>query len=940
MNKTKKLILLIAVVLPAISAFSQSGIITGTVRSNDGRNLTNAIIRAVGTSDSTFTDMEGRFKMNLPVGHYLIQIETTDFEWFSDSAKIEDGKETSLSAVLNPITVGKMKEANIHIKRKAAESSVAGAIQSKQLDVRMIEQVSADDIKRTTSRTTGDVIKRIPGATIMEGKFANIRGMYDRYNTGYLNGAPLPSTESDRKAFSFDIIPATLLDNIQIIKSGTPDLIGDFGGGIIRINTKSIPVKMTQSFNFGLQFNSITTFRDVNSFNVAPSEYFGITSPSHKIPNIAGSLAKPNAEFNASESQKFNNDWSVKSMRPMLSPRFNYTIGVPFKLKKQREIGLLMSINYSMTQKYSDGLVNRTDLSDNRPISSFNDKLFSTNVQNGGILNLSYKFNNKNRIDWKNLYTINYDASSTFRSGVSDYENGVSTDGYSNLVNFNRLATTQMNGTHILGKKQTTLTWLVNYGNTSREIPDFRIAQYASFGPNDRYFVTNDFFNSGSGRFFSNLKENTFSASADMQHSFRTGKLVTNLKYGVFNQQRNRNFTSREFVYAPVGKVIKSESTPVEDLSQNKIAANGIYLQEKTALDLDQYSGKSVLNAAYVMFENHYPLFKTGNKLNLLKVIYGLRFEQFSQILKNDIFTKIYKRDVSNTGVNNDFLPSINIIAPVTSKTGVRFAYYKTLNRPEMRELAPFSFYNFNLNSEVVGNTNLRRAIIHNFDARFEIFPGKEDMLTVGAFAKRIINPIEFSLDPTQAQIRTFTYRNEKSADIQGIEIELRKKMTFIGRRFAPVVFNNLSFYGNFSLIHSNVHFNSNSTGTANRPLQGQSPYVANFSLFYDHQKSGVTASVNFNKIGSRIAYIGVPPSLQPFGMDIYEFGRSVLDFQVGKNFGKSGNIKLTVGDVLAQKTSFYQDLNHNKKYDEGTDNTLFSYTNGRTVTITYGYTF
>ena len=196
-----------------------------------------------------------------------------------------------------------------------------------------------DEIKRTPSRTTGDVLKRIPGATIMEGKFANIRGMYDRYNSGYLNGAPLPSTESDRKAFSFDIIPANLLDNIQIIKSGTPDLIGDFGGGIIRINTKSIPSKLTQNFSLGFQYNSITTFRNVESFSMSASEYFGIVGKSQGIPNIAESMAKNNPEFNAQETKKFNNDWTQKSMTPMLSPRMNYSLGVPFKLKNKKELG-------------------------------------------------------------------------------------------------------------------------------------------------------------------------------------------------------------------------------------------------------------------------------------------------------------------------------------------------------------------------------------------------------------------------------------------------------------------------------------------------------------------------------------------------------------------------------------------------------------------------
>lgn len=922
------------------AAFSQNATVTGKIQSNDGRNLVDAKIYAVGHSDTSFTDMDGRYVLSLPEGTYIVQFEAEEFEIVADTHTLKSGGDYYINKTLFPIQIKQTGTAEIRVKRKAADNSVKGAIQTKQLSSQVVEAVSAEDFKKTTIRTTSDAIKRIPGATIMEGKFANIRGMFDRYNAGYLNGAPLPSTESDRKAFSFDVIPANLLDNIVVIKSGTPDLIGDFGGGIIRINTKSIPLKTTQSLSIGFQYNSITSFRPVQSFKTSGSEYFGIAGSDRSIPNLEGNLNKVDPNHNAAESKKFSNDWTVNTIKPMPTPRFSYTLGIPFKLKNKQEIGLLVSLNYSTTQKYSDGIVNRNDLSDNRMISAFKDQLFTTNVQNGGVMNLSYKINNRHRIDWKNLYTLNYDAASTLRRGISDFDNEITSDGYSNLVNANRLASTQVNGIHVIGKRQVALNWLVNYGNTKREIPDFRIAQYASFSPTERYLVTNDFFNAGSGRFFSALDENTISASADLKHTFKTGLLTTNLKYGVFKQHRERNFNSRRFVYGPVGKVIASQDKPETDLAQDRISSDGIFLVEKTKLDLDQYKGSSDLNAGFVMLENSYPLFKTGRKENLIKVIYGVRFEQFSQIITNDIFTRIYQKDVSNTGTTNDFLPSINVITPLTSKSGFRMAYYKTVNRPEMRELAPFSFYNFNLNSEVIGNTNLKRAILHNYDLRYEIYPGKEDMFSIGLFAKEIINPIEFSLDPTQPQIRTFTYKNEKSASIQGLELELRKNMAFAGKAFLPGFFKYLNAYCNFSIINSVVKFKEGSTGVTNRPLQGQSPYVFNASLFYDNDVKGWNASVNFNKLGSRIAYIGVPENLQPFGMDIYEFGRGVFDMQLGKNIGKAGNLKVTVGDILAQKTAFYQDLNRNGKYESDKDNTLFSFTNGRTVTLSYSITF
>ncbi len=926
---------LLALIFTQISA--QTGVLTGKVQSESGRPVADAKVFAIGSIDTARTDMDGLFLLKLKPGKHVYHVENRSFADFTDSAIITLNEETFVYPILGNIR--DMGVTNISVARKQKESTIAGAIRSKQLSVQMVEAISAEDFKRTTIRTSADAMKRIPGATIMEGKFANIRGMFDRYNAGYLNGAPLPSTESDRKAFSFDIIPASLLDNIVVIKSGTPDVTGDFGGGIIRINTKSIPDKLTQSFNLGFQYNSITTLRPIEMFSSSVSEYFGIPGSDRKLPALSENLNQSkSAELLAGESQKFNNNWDLTTVKPMLTPRFNYTIGVPFKLKNNKEIGLLMSLNYSVTQKYSDGVVNRQDLSDNQLINSYNDALFTTNVQNGGIMNLSFKLNNRHRIDWKNLYTLNYDASSTLRKGNNDINVSpvVPIEGFSNQINYNRLASTQLNGTHVFGAKQSTLTWLVNYGNTHREIPDFRIAQYATI-EDTRYLVLNDFFNAGSGRFFSNLDENTFSASADMQHSFNTGKLNHNIKYGIFRQTRSRVFKSREFVYGPVGKAIISNRKPAEDLGAENINTDGIYLVEKTSSDADEYNGNSTLNAAFVMLEHHYPLFKANGRNQMLKVIYGVRGEQFNQYLTNAYFDLLGKK-LADGGITTDLLPSLNIIAPLTGKTGLRMAYYKTVNRPEMREMAPFSFYNFNLNSEIIGNTQLKRAQLHNFDVRYEIFPGKEDMFSIGVFSKRIINPIEFSLETSQPGIRTFGYQNEKSANIRGVEIEMRKSLKFLGHYLAPGLFNYLSAYGNFSFIQSQVQFKQG-MGTPNRSLQGQSPYVANLSLFYENKK-GIQASVNFNKIGSRIAYIGVAKEVQPFGSDIYEFGRSILDFQIGKNMKKAGNLKLTFGDVLRQATVFYQDINENKKYDESGDNTLFKFTNGMTVTLGYSYTF
>ena len=929
------------------------GVISGKVLNENGAGILDAKVFVNGETEAVATtDIEGVFVAKVKVGQVNLLIELDGYVTKEDSIKVSEGVTAYYSCILNKIERG--GAVDIKVKKAGKPNTAVGAIQTKMLSLQMVEAISAEDMGRTAIRTTSDALKRIPGATISEGKFANVRGMFDRYNAGYLNGAPLPSTESDRKAFSFDVIPAGLLDGIVVIKSATPDLVGDFGGGVIKINTKSIPEKFSQSVSFGFQYNTITTGKSLRAFAMDPANYLGVMSKSQQIPTLDAAMKTDYIvpEFNVEQTKKFDNNWNIGNYTAPVSPRFSYTVGKPFKIKKM-DAGMMLSYNYSMTQRFTEGLVQNMEYSDNHLVKRFNDSSVLTNVQNGGVANFSLKINKRNRLDFKNLYSLTYDASSTVRAGLVDAENQNYGEGFSNMVNLNRLISSQLNGIHAVGKEGT-LNWLVNLGTTKRQIPDFRIAQY-SVPENDRTarnLIYNQFFYAGSGRFFSTLFENTVSASVDYSKNVKVGKIENMFKTGFFSQYRTRSFDSRQFAYGPLSVSGKfSQEMPDKDLGDGNISAAGTYLIEKTRNDKDDYTAFSNNNALYAMMETRIPMFKSAGKVYDLKLIYGARLELFKQQLKNRYLTQIGKL-MADPAATSDLLPSLNVILPLTTKSNFRAAYYKTLNRPELRELAPFSFYNFNINSEVLGFTDLKRAIIDNVDIRWERYSNKQDMISLGAFYKRILNPIEFRLETSQSLIRTFTYQNEQVATNYGLELELRKNLGSFIQYLGWSWLKNFTFYANGALIRSEVEFGDG----YKRTLQGQSPFVVNASLFYEN-KNGLQVNASFNKIGPRIAYIGVPMNVQPFGANIYEFGRSILDLQISKNITKSSVLKVTCGDLLAQQTVFYQDLDYNPKqpavrgngkfdnkpYDDATktgDNTLFSYTNGRTITFSYIFNF
>ena len=144
-------------------------------------------------------------------------------------------------------------------------------------------------------------------------------------------------------------------------------------------------------------------------------------------------------------------------------------------------------------------------------------------------------------------------------------------------------------------------------------------------------------------------------------------------------------------------------------------------------------------------------------------------------------------------------------------------------------------------------------------------------------------------------------------------------------------------------LMKSAMKFVEGSQAKQDRPLQGQSPYIANVGITYDGSERGWFSSLVFNRVGRRIAYVGVDPKISKNRQDIYEAPRSVIDLQVGKNIGKF-NLKLTVGDLLKNDAVFYQDSDANGKYNAGTgkdgDLLMFKYNNGLTFNLAVGYTF
>ena len=897
------------------SIFSQTSLLKGTIIDDKtGKTIPGVDVNVSNTKFSTSSDFDGNFIISdLPIGTYEVQFSTSSYKTKIISEVVVTANEGASLTVSLVESQNELKEVVI-TKTKAKVESVKSLLIQQKNSVSVSDGISAESIKRTPDKSTSDVLKRISGASIQDNKFVIVRGLNDRYNTAYLNGAPLPSSEPDRKAFSFDMFPSNMLDNLVITKTATPDLPGEFAGGVIQINTKSVPDKKFQSLSIGGSYNTITTGKKQVTYNGGSTDFIGIDDGtralSSSIPSVADFLILKYPE-KVEIAKNSTTDWSLINKKFSPNINFQYTIGNQFSIK-DKKIGVLAAVTYSKSNNYNEREITDFGFSGINKIKTtdLKDDIYSTQILASGLANFSLKLNKNNLVNFKNIYSINSDDRVIERNGIP--ANGETADyfityGNARWFTSNKIYSGQINGDHYLPNSRIRLAWVGSLSDVDRSIPNLRRNIYNKRvnepGPFQAYIPE-----SGAGPedggsiFYSENKENIKSFKTDISKKFVSNEdLSTEIKIGAAYQERKRDFFSRQFGYITGGNPSKTFDTSLLLLDDSEIfnpnnfgilpsGKVGFSLYESTKYT-DSYDASSALRAAYGMMDNI---------IHKSRLIWGLRVESYNQIL-NALKDRYTSLNLNNE--QTDFLPSINYIYGINRKQNLRISFSKTLNRPEFRELAPFAFYDFTTKFVTTGNENLKISKINNFDIRYEIYPANGQLFTFSIFYKKFTNPIESKANGNPNEI---SFQNAPSAINSGFEFEFRTLLSsFFNKASETNFLNNITLFTNFSAIYSNVDLGNlaiSSDPEKSRPMQGQSPYVLNSGIQYMNEQ-GLTIAANLNRVGNRIAIVGNIET-QP---TLWEKSRTFLDMQVSKSFiEKKLEIKLNIQNILGQDLIFY----------------------------------
>ncbi len=921
-----KWLLAAALLLPS-TLLAQKGKIDGKITdSKTGNPLAGVSVLIKETGKGIATNTDGRFILTVETGKkYTLVISSANYE-SKEVSEVETGAD-GIAHIDVALDIKTRTGDEVVVRSTSAKKETVNAMISFQRTTNTVASViSAEAIRRSPDKNTGEVLKRTPGASIQEGKFIVIRGLADRYNQAMLNGILLTSTEPNRKTFSFDLIPSSMIDNLIINKAFVPEYPGEWAGGLIQVNTKDIPVKNFFNVQVGTGFNTQTIgknfYKDPQG---GKTDWLGIDDGTRNLPAEYTRKAEFDILTPAEKTaigKQMRNTWAPSESSS--SPNISFQANGGFTTKVfGKNLGGIFGINYSKSNRRLI-LLNRSNAIDPATnsvsiISEYNDTRYQQDIMAGALGSMTLQLNPKNKVSVKAIVNVNAHNNVTQRNG-EDYSRMEQLKGNEFSFKENTFFSGQLTGEHSIFKPLK-LKWYGAFNILDGYVPDQRRILYSKTSNIQdpyRLLISNTLSQQSGSRIYQSLSDYIYTAGGDLGYNFKWLGLGQAIKAGYMLQIKDRLFDAQLFAnYLPKDNPAL-RLLPPDQVFAIENFGNGT--DDKFAFDAIKgnnfrYMANTILNAGFIQFDNQFS--------SKLRVVWGLRVENYDQLVGS-----VKKWDPRHSySTITDFLPGLNATYKLNQRTNLRLSASQTVIRPELRELSSLNLYDFELNASVQGNPQLKRTKVSNFDFRYEIYPRAGEVINAGIFYKHFNNPIEQLFNGLGGGASTLNYANAKEARSYGIEFEARKKLDFI-----PGM-KNFTFQANAAYIYSRV---KDKQLDVDRSLQGQSPYILNLGLLYDLEKHGFNATLLFNQIGQRIYLVGDIVGGAP---DIYEAPRPVLDLQLAKKIlKKKGEIRLNVSDIINRTQYFYQNTSNTLSFQKDSDAYRFTRKYGTTFSITFNY--
>ncbi len=920
----KSFLLSMFLVFVSIVSFSQSGVVRGKIiDAQSGEALIGATVVVAGTTNGTITDFDGNYNLKLDAGTYNISVSYVSYETQTfEGVEIKAGDVTIVNANLGEATTA-LEEVVVTARSRQRTETAIQVMQRKSAVV--MDGISSQQISKLGDSDAAGALKRVTGVSVEGGKYVYVRGLSDRYSKITLNGAEIPGLDPNRNTVQMDLFPSNVIENMVVHKTFSPDLPGSSTGGHIDIITKDFPEKFTFQFSSSFGYNKKSNLND--NFLTSPGgdkDWLGYDDGTRKDrPEIPEgglpSIYAANDSLITQFGEQFNKNFSqIREQKP-INQTYSLSVGnqVDF-LGKQ--LGFILAGSYDRDYTYyGEGTYNQfknaIDAENISPYWLLADDNGQENVIWSGLVNLSYKLSNYNKIGFNFMKNQSGTSNTRYSRGSQPEEDRlIENRTYAYLER--GLTSYQLKGEHVLpGLNNAKIEWLSSYTLSIQNEPDLRFFYNdytvdSETGEITGYSVRT---NRESKRFFREMDESNFDNHLDMTFPFDFNGQKSSFKMGGAYLKKSRNSDEVVFTISANNEIdfngdpldfLKDENIYNQD---NKWTGQYYYYKHSDLTDLiNSYKATQKVLGAYAMFDMKFT--------DKLRAVLGVRLEDNEINTNNKVDTLNYRVDKYKEGTINEteILPALNITYSVIEEMNFRFSFSKTVARPSFREIAPYASYDHKSGFRTIGNNDsLRSSLVTNLDFRWEYFFAPGEMISISTFYKYFENPIEL-IDNPDAANKEVSYINGQNSDLYGFEIEARKKLAFVD------FLKDFSLGANYSYIKSVVKETDAFLEAARanvpeypaeREMFGQSPYLVNAFISYSNENIGLSSNLSYNVAGEKIIILnktGVP--------NIYEMPYSLMNFNISKTFAENITIKFSAKNLL---NSVHEQLYKSDKIEE-----------------------
>lgn len=836
------------------------------------------------------SDVNGFYTFpNLDPGTYTVKVSYVGYSPVELKITIPAGRTLEKDVVLNE---------GVELQEVVVGGAFQGqrrAINAQKSNLGITNVVSADQVGKFPDSNIGDALKRISGINVQydqgEARFGQVRGTSADLSSVTVNGNRVPSAEGDTRNVQLDLIPADMIQTIEVNKVVTPDMDADAIGGSINLVTKNSPYKRSIAATAGTGYNWISEKAQLN---------LGFTYGDRFFNDKLGLMVS--ASYQNAPSGSYDTEFTWE----------------------QDKDGKAYVNDYQMRQYY----VTR----ERQSYSAALDWDISTNHK------LTFKgiFNNRN--DWENRYRTNLkdlepDGSATVRiqtkSGTPDNRNA--------RLERQRTMDFSLGGEHLFGLLS--MDWHASYAKASEERPneryiDFQLKKqkfdidlsnerqpFASPKDGSTMTLNDEFSLKELTEQQEDIKEQDLKFSANFKLPFKNGN---KLKFGAKVVRKTKDKTVDFYEYSPLDEDAFMENSLKNTVDQsnkhfmpNNKYQTGIYASKEYtgALDLNNpalfekeqvqeelagnFEARETVSSGYVRFDS-----KITDRIELMS---GLRIEN-----TNLAYTgRTYDADEDITGKTErqrnsyiNFLPSLLVKWNVNDDFKIRGSFTQTLSRPKYSALVPSVNIKRSDNEITIGNPELKPTTSYNFDLSADYYFRSIGLVSAGIFYKKIDDFIVDQVSTNyeyQGNVYTrFTQpKNAGNANLLGVELSYQRDFGFI----APAL-KCIGFYGTYTYTHSRVE-DFNFEGRENEEglsIPGSPAHTANASLYFE--KAGLNIRVSYNFASDFIDEMG-----ESTFYDRYYDKVNYMDANASYTFGKK--IKTTfyaeANNLLNQPLRYYQ---------------------------------